>query len=172
MDGENAVDFTLGKSNMRFPGDRHSSSKDFEAFIRNRLRIVKAENFAKLPLASRLFQHFTKALLVALLVGYSFEIVSPVMEQNFSHDSLLQLAVIIFLFAGAFPLSRFYENTSVRQLSVARRVVANMLLCLGGLAFLVAALFLRLESYFSFIAAISVCGFVLYFARSYAKCRA
>lgn len=157
---------------MGLPTDHRTSEQRFNAFVRERLRIVRTENLKRLPPSVRLLRHFLNISLVALLAGYAYEVIAPVVEQGFSKDSLSHFAVTVFLLAGGIPLARFYEKTKLSHLPLGQRAVANFLLCAGGLAFLGAGLLLRLEHYLGVLVVLGVSFFLLRFAGQYAKNRA
>lgn len=161
---------------MDSPAERRSSRKQFEAFVSQRLRALRKENTAKLPLSARILRYF---FLISIAVAAAFTVLDIVsylaslsVESRSSHESLLQLLLTVYLLVAGIPLLIYCENTSVAHLSGSSRAKVNALLHLGALMFLASGILLRMEYFLSFLAIGMASLFVIRYARVWSHHRA
>jgi hypothetical protein len=130
-------------------------SRELEAFVNERLKVLRVENFAKLPLSWRLFIRIVRPLsylaagmaVLDLLHKIHLDFIAPVFADHFSKQSLLHLALGAYLLFLGVPLFRYCERTRLASLPSPLRNYIDLLLYCGALVFIASSLLLRLEVY-------------------------
>ena len=142
---------------------------EFRRYIAQRLRVVRAQNFASLPPGSKLFFYFYRFLIALVVVGLALEVAVPVIEQDFSRQSLSQLGTILYLLVCGVPLFMACESTRLGHLSARKKAALNVVLHLGALTFLASAVLVRAELYGFALCAAIVAVIIVRYAKVHAN---
>jgi hypothetical protein len=157
--------------------DRKKLARKVSSYLRDRdrLRVLRASNssyiaakFSTLPFKVRLLIYAFWFVLVAQFAYLAINVITPLIEQEFSPESLRNFVVQAYLIVVGVPFLMFCLNTPLKHLSSSQKVFVDLLLYLGALTFLASGLLLGFEYYFSFVVVGLSAVIVILYARAYA----
>lgn len=152
--------------------DSHASERKLNYFFRTRRRELAKEIAKSQKPSARWFRYLLWSSIAVAIAGYAYEVIAPVIEGNFSRESLLQFATTAYMLAGGVPLFIFCEATSTKHLTGLKKAGAELLLLGGALVFIASAFALRGEHYFVAVIVGLLSLAIVRFARTYAKSNA